>query len=520
MSILAAPLLVCFLLAGEDKPTPKLPIGKETTYVTGPLDKEGYVDYEAALNDRLGKGITPEKNANVLIWKALGPKPEGLAMPPEYFRLLGIEEPPERGEYFVSMSQYAKERLKLELGEQISTIEDEKSRASKRPWTAKELPEIAGWLKANEKPLALVVEATKRPDYFNPVVTRKTEKGSGGLIGALLPTLQKCREIATALAARAMLHVSEGRFDEAWQDLLACHRLGRLVARGGSLVELLVGIAIDSVASNAELAFLDRAKLSTKQVQNCLRDLQGLPSMPPVADKLDLGERFLLLDSAMQLRRHGVHYLESLAGGPSPKKSDPQVQKALDDMDWNTVLRNANRCYDRIAAAMRVKDRSDREKELNRIGEELKAMKKDTTDPRDAFKDILEGKDPGKTMSKKTGDALICLMMPAFTKMQQAADRAEQTQRNQLLAFALAVYRLDQGRYPAKLDALAPKYLAQVPDDLFSGKALIYRPTENGYLLYSVGVNGIDEGGRWYDDDPPGDDPRVRMPLPALKPKE
>jgi hypothetical protein len=35
-----------------------------------------------------------------------------------------------------------------------------------------------------------------------------------------------------------------------------------------------------------------------------------------------------------------------------------------------------------------------------------------------------------------------------------------------------------------------------------------------------VGVNGKDEGGRWYDDVPPGDDPGVRMPLPELKRKK
>ena len=55
-------------------------------------------------------------------------------------------------------------------------------------------------------------------------------------------------------------------------------------------------------------------------------------------------------------------------------------------------------------------------------------------------------------------------------------------------------------------------------DDLFAGRPLVYRPSGAGYLLYSVGVNGKDEGGRWTDDDPPGDDLRVRMPLPDLKP--
>ena len=45
------------------------------------------------------------------------------------------------------------------------------------------------------------------------------------------------------------------------------------------------------------------------------------------------------------------------------------------------------------------------------------------------------------------------------------------------------------------------------------------KPAENGYLLYSIGVNEIDEGGHWVDDEPRGDDPRVRMPLtePVIK---
>jgi hypothetical protein len=111
-------------------------------------------------------------------------------------------------------------------------------------------------------------------------------------------------------------------------------------------------------------------------------------------------------------------------------------------------------------------------------------------------------------------------MLPAFNKVQQAADRAEQVERNLHVAFALAVVKADEGSYPKELKALVPKYLPQVPNDLFSGKALIYRPTEKGYLLYSIGQNGKDDGGRWYDDDPPGDDPRVRIPLPDVKRKE
>ena len=127
---------------------------------------------------------------------------------------------------------------------------------------------------------------------------------------------------------------------------------------------------------------------------------------------------------------------------------------------------------------------------------------------------------------EQIGNILIGLLLPALDKIQDAYDRTEQTQINLHIAFALAAYRADAGRYPVRLDDLAPKYLARIPADVFSGKPLIYRPTENDYLLYSVGVNGIDEDGRWTEDEPRGDDLRVRMPVPeparkdAAEPKD
>ena len=84
--MIGVPLLLLLVLPAEEPIKPKFPLGKDTTFVTGPLDKEGYVDYEAALNERLGKGITPDKNANVLLWKAMGPRPEGVRMHTDYFK--------------------------------------------------------------------------------------------------------------------------------------------------------------------------------------------------------------------------------------------------------------------------------------------------------------------------------------------------------------------------------------------------------------------------------------------------
>jgi len=41
-----------------------------------------------------------------------------------------------------------------------------------------------------------------------------------------------------------------------------------------------------------------------------------------------------------------------------------------------------------------------------------------------------------------------------------------------------------------------PDILSEVPTDPFSGNPLIYRKTPSGFIVYSVGSNGKDDGGR------------------------
>jgi hypothetical protein len=507
--------------ADEGPRKPRFTIGKETTYVSGPLDKDGYIDYAAALNKRLSKGVTPENNANVLLWKAFGPHPEGrTAMPSAYFKLMGIQPPPERGEYFLSLWRYLLERLHLDpTGKQVSNIENQLELAGERPWTAKQYPHIAAWLKTNEKPLALVVEATKRPRYFSPLVPSRTEDGPTGLLKVLMPNVQACRDLGLALTARAMLRVSQGRYEEAWQDLLTCHRLGQCVAQGATVVEYLVGLAIDDLASDADLAFLEAAKLNAKQIRDHRRDLEKLPSWPLLADRADLGERFMLLDSVMMLARYGAEAF----GSARPKKASPATRVEMDRINWDPALRNANRWYDRLVAALRTKDRAARDKKLDRFEKDWRTLKAEVEEVKGRLKKlgVLAGiLGPGMAAEERDkwiGDMLITLVMAAWTKLQERVDRTEQIHRNLSVAFALAAYHKDNGHYPKTLESLAPKYLKHIPLDLFTGKPLIYRPNEKGYLLYSVGVNGQDEQGRSYEDDPPGDDLPVRMPLPKLR---
>src|SRR5436309_1059203 len=106
--------VLLFACGADDKPPPqaKLPIGRDTTYVNGPLDKYGYIDYEAALNAELSKGVTAENNAKALLIQALGPAPEGGdGLPPAYFKWLDIAVPPKEGDYIVSLGRFVRDHI-------------------------------------------------------------------------------------------------------------------------------------------------------------------------------------------------------------------------------------------------------------------------------------------------------------------------------------------------------------------------------------------------------------------------
>ena len=57
-------------------------------------------------------------------------------------------------------------------------------------------------------------------------------------------------------------------------------------------------------------------------------------------------------------------------------------------------------------------------------------------------------------------------------------------------------YRLATGNLPDTLAELVPTYLDAVPKDPFDESELRYRKLESGFVVYSVGNDGKDDGGQ------------------------
>jgi hypothetical protein len=74
--------------------------------------------------------------------------------------------------------------------------------------------------------------------------------------------------------------------------------------------------------------------------------------------------------------------------------------------------------------------------------------------------------------------------------------QVEVAKQTAITAIALKRYQLEHGNYPADLNSLMPEFIPAVPIDPVDGQPLRYRPNADGtFLLYSVGENGVDDGG-------------------------
>ncbi len=531
MPLLVVALATALPAQAEDPPAakPKVPftISKETTYIVEPLDKDGYPDYIAAINQRCRKGVTPENNAAGLFWRAMGPGEILARQRAEYFKQLGIDPLPEKGDYFVSSVQYAK---RLNDAEKVPAQKFDESvggsflnahtKAAKRPWSKQEFPQVAAWLDANEKPLALMIEASKRPRRFDPLVG-----GRGMLIAVLPPALQPYREASRALAARAMLRLNDGRVEDSWEDLLACHRLARLCAEGPTFVDYVVGVGLDGISCSAEQGMLQQTQLSAAQAEKMRDDLDCLPAMPRIADEIEIGERFSYLDSIGCIAREGAHGLTQSAqyaglGADSPEQK--AYQKSVYEaagagpIDWDSILRLGNANYDRIVDSIRKSTRPERKA----IADEFDLrIRKNMTETQGILRTGLDkSADRRKVVSDALGHILCGLFISGLHMVSDAEDRGLMRFDLTKLAFALAAYRAEHGAYPAKLAELTPKYVATIPKDRFNDGDLHYSLQGGGYLLYSVGPNGKDDGGKGIEDSKEGskrwDDIAIRITKP------
>ncbi len=92
---------------------------------------------------------------------------------------------------------------------------------------------------------------------------------------------------------------------------------------------------------------------------------------------------------------------------------------------------------------------------------------------------------------------MMRLLMPALGAVSKRCNATQGAVDQALIACALERHAQEHARLPETLEALVPRWLPKVPQDLVAGKPMKFEPQPGGgYRLYAVGWNQKDDGGQ------------------------
>ncbi len=487
----------------KKKPLPIIKISKETTYFTEPLLKNGRVDYLAAINEHhKPEGLIPAKNGAIYLVKATGSYEGGKEHFAKLLKALGVNKDgkglmalPKNDDSVLihfdkflnlrtaSLPEDKKQKFKTEMMDKFYDTMD-------KPWKKEDRPEIWKWIQMNEQPLKMVATGTEQPFFYLPYVWSKEEEKKGGvLIAVLLPIVQESRTFARLLVKRAMNHLGENRPKEAANDLLIIHKLARQIGHRGTLIEGLVGIAIESIALKGDAHLAQHPKFSAKQLKDYTQKVQSLSSVSDMKESLNLFERCVCLDAIQHIALTDDDELAK-----SILEIDQVFPKQMRNLlfDWNLILKTFNSYFDELEK-INQKPYLARKKLLEEKNKELKKMKSKLNLTEIVAKGIFFGT---KYRSKILSSIFMNLLLPPHVPVFNAEERTLMKQDLSAIHFHLEIYKRDNGKYPASLNALVPKYLAKIPKERFAAKQdLKYQSNGKSFKLYSIGYDGLDNKG-------------------------
>ena len=495
--------------AGEEGLQTQIKISPETTVLTQPLDNRGYLNVGQAVNDYLAAKCRPEDNAAADFIRALGGRAEGQILT-YACEQLHVDVPPETGRFvksvrlFADQQGWSQERM-IQLGEDISECPDQ-------VWTAADFPDLHLYLEECEPGYDWIEVAIQKSGWHVP-----RDAKDESVIMLSLSEVQEARNIARGLGSRVTLNLGEGKYDEAWRNIILMRGLARKIAQGPTLIEGLVGIAIDRIACQSTLIWLENLPESYDRFDDQLESIQKLGPMPHLSTNL-LFERLMFVDTIQILAQGGFSDIARDALMMEQTNVDVIMNQALQfaGPDWNQVLLNANEYYDRLEAAYLSGTVKERREQLAKLEEELKERRDRVEDfGKNPLRFAAWALFPNRARRESTElmtNVLFSLLLPALTAVERASTRTLNDQAVTTLAIKIFAERSKTGEFPKSLEAMRLNERRFRWKDLVSGEPYEYRREGRGFVLYNVGQDGVDNEGPAREEGQSGDDFGIDFP--------
>jgi hypothetical protein len=334
-------------------------------------------------------------------------------------------------------------------------------------------PEIAAWLEANQAPLQQFREATR---YEHRGFTMQSP--GGDLIGILLPHLGKIRDLTRATIMEARRAELAGEPEAAMGRYLDTFVSGAQASQGPTIIESLVGNAMQAYSANALLdSFAGPSADQIDYVQLAEQLDESYPPLRPAAQSFQ-GERAFMLDVLQRLYefdpetktysvgQKGTEYYNGIFADVDGKLPDPSFVDEMNAVGFESALEQVNRHYDAMTTAFQA--------------------------PFPEGAQMMRALDEAVTSGEAGRNPVMREMLPALSRYHALHTRAETNRRATMLTANIKAYRQQYGEYPESLDVFGDREFVVDP---FTDQRFVYRRTGDDFMLYSLSMNGVDDGG-------------------------
>ena len=385
------------------------------------------------------------------------------------------------------------------------------------------------WLTANRAQIDAFCKATKRPVLGFPVGVAvsdddaallgknsqsnsisnaaidnsdvdKPDRSEFPSFNMSLPQFAILRQVVRIIASDMMMAVEKADGERATRDAEAIIALSIHAQEGRILIGDLVGMSIRSIVVNRILMALEWkpntfTDSQLKRLQNALR------SVPRALERPDFTyERLMFEDIVQRLYTddgHGdgrfapqwkqlrlISALESASAGNHGKKQGATTQLTL-----LTSWLSQPFAFYAIAGRKEALDHYDA------------SMKRLASQPNDSLNDAMTASAIADEKFVESMTAygarffLEGLLMPALGKVEFnfQIDRANRDAC--VISIAAELYHRANGKWPASATDLAPLCNGNAPRDSWNGKLILMETDANGFRMWSVGRDGVDDRG-------------------------
>ena len=380
------------------------------------------------------------------------------------------------------------------------------------------------WLTANAAPLATLRDTTRRPVFGFPIGVPVSE-ADARLLGKrllpsassssaasasefpmfsiLLPHLAPLRTAARILAVDMFAAAEIGDGERATRDAEAGIALSIHAQEGRFLVNDLVGVAMRRMTLGRMIALLEwKPELFTDS--QLARMQAAATSVPAQLQHLNLDSERLGFNDVVQRMytdngngdgwfRPSLAQMEALGLAMALGETNPDAPG-----DMTQRMAAASGVILAPFAALYVAGRRDM---LDRYNTIISRYEEDASLPLRDF-DHSRGAESDNEIETMMGGTterwrwcLVSFLTPALGK----ASRVSAVGRAVCLAtatgYAAERYRRAHGAWPNAASDLVPAFMATVPEDPWSGKPVLMSSDADGFRIWSIGRDGVDDRG-------------------------